>query len=157
MQPKREDQRHEERYAKRNKTRSKQISTDFMRVEDIGTMPAMAPFELEARKKIAERSKTPLDGLIAAEEKKERVVELKRGNRALNVLIKEGSLTPAVGMPASKRSGRISLRGSISSPSRRSLAGPFPSDTINWLEPGIFRESSFLRDSFPMITGIRFF
>ena len=35
-----------------------------------------------------------LDGLIAAEEKKERVVELKRGNRVLNVLIKEGALTP---------------------------------------------------------------
>lgn len=94
MQEKREDEKHEESHAKRNKIRSKEISTDFMRVEDIGTMPAMAPFELEARKKIAERSKTPLDGLIAAEEKKERVVELKRGNRALNILIKEGTLTP---------------------------------------------------------------
>jgi len=94
MQAKREDEKHEEPQAKRKKIRSKEISADFMRVEDIGTMPAMAPFELEARKKIAERSTTPLDGLIAAEEKKERAVERKRGNRALNVLIKEGALTP---------------------------------------------------------------
>jgi len=57
-------------------------------------MPAMAPFELEARKIIAERSKTPLDGLIAAEEKKERASELKSGNRSLNILLKEGALSP---------------------------------------------------------------
>ncbi len=94
MQAKREEGKHEEQHAKRSKIRSREISADFTRVEDIGTMPAMAPFELEARKKIAERSKTPLDGLIAAEEKKERAVELKRGNRALNVLLKEGALTP---------------------------------------------------------------
>ncbi|MFH0984619.1 MAG: sigma factor-like helix-turn-helix DNA-binding protein [Candidatus Omnitrophota bacterium] len=94
MQEEREDGKHEEPHPKRIKIRSKKISTDFMRVEDIGTMPAMAPFELEIRKKIAERSKTPLDGLIAAEEKKERVMDLKRGNRTLNVLVKDGALTP---------------------------------------------------------------
>ena len=94
MQEKREDEKHEAQHAKRNKIRSKEISADFMRVEDIGTLPAMAPFELEARKKIAERSKTPLDALLSAEEKKERAVDLKRGSRALNVLIKEGALTP---------------------------------------------------------------
>ena len=93
MQEERKDKKHEDHHAQRNKPRSKQITADFMRVEDIGSMPAMGHLELETRQKIAERSKTPLDGLIAAEEKKERVVELKRGNRALNVLIKEGALT----------------------------------------------------------------
>lgn len=94
MQEKREDAKHEAHPAKRNRPRSKQISTDFTRVEDLGTMPAMAPFELETRKIIAKRSKTPLDGLIAAEEEKERVSELKSGNRALNILLKEGALSP---------------------------------------------------------------
>ena len=67
MKEKREDAKHEARPAKRNRPRSKQIATDFTRVEDLGTMPAMAPFELETRKIIAERSMTPLDDLIAAE------------------------------------------------------------------------------------------
>jgi DNA-directed RNA polymerase specialized sigma subunit len=44
--------------------------------------------------KIAERSTNPLDSLIAAEEKQKRMAEVRRGNRALNVLIKEGALTP---------------------------------------------------------------
>jgi DNA-directed RNA polymerase specialized sigma subunit len=94
MQEEREDEKHEEQHEKRNKIRAKTISADFMRVEDSGTMPAMGPLELETRKKIAERSTTPLDALIAAEEKNERGMEAKRGSRALNFLIKEGALTP---------------------------------------------------------------
>ncbi len=94
MQEKREDAQHEAHPAKRNRPRSKQISTDFTRVEDLGTMPAMAPFELEARQKIAEGSKTPLDGLISEEEKNERSANLKSGKRALNILIRDGVLTP---------------------------------------------------------------
>jgi DNA-directed RNA polymerase specialized sigma subunit len=94
MQEEREDGKPEEQQPKRKRIRSREITADFTRVEDIGTMPAMAPFELEARKKIAERSTNPLDGLIAAEEKQKRMAEVRRGNRALNVLIKEGALTP---------------------------------------------------------------
>ena len=94
MQGKREDQGLEEHHAKRNRPRSKQIATDFTRVEDLGTMPAMAPFELEARRKIAEGSKTPLDGMIAEDDKNERIVDLKSGKRALNILIRDGVLTP---------------------------------------------------------------
>ena len=41
---------------------------DFMRVEDIGTMPGQTPFEQETKKEIAAISSTPMDDLMAVEE-----------------------------------------------------------------------------------------
>jgi len=76
------------------RSRARQLAVDFMRVEDAGTMPAMGPLELAVRKKIAERSRTPLGGLIQEEEKTERTAALRSGKRTLRLLIRRGALTP---------------------------------------------------------------
>jgi len=94
MQEKQEDAKHEAHPAKRNRPRSKQISTDFTRVEDLGTMPAMAPFELEARRKIAEHSKTPVDELISLEESKSRMAVKCVEMRMLKGLVRRKNFLP---------------------------------------------------------------
>ena len=64
-----------------------------MRVEDIGTMPGMTPFELETRKEMAKLSKTPLDDLVSREEQGSRIRAKKTGKRRINILIRQGALT----------------------------------------------------------------
>ncbi|MFH0984289.1 MAG: hypothetical protein V1882_02010 [Candidatus Omnitrophota bacterium] len=87
-------EQHEDSQPKSNRPRSRQITADFTRVEDLGTMPAMGPLELEARKKIAERSQTPVDELMSFEEAKSRFMAKCAAMRLLKGLIRRKGFLP---------------------------------------------------------------
>jgi len=88
-----EDRNFTEGVEKKSRQRASQRSADFMRVEDMGTMPGLTPFELETKKAMAKLSKTPLDELISREEQHARAKAKRIGKRRLNRLIQQGALT----------------------------------------------------------------
>ena len=63
-------------------------SVDFMRVEDIGTMPGQTPFEMETKRRMAALSKTPADELMSAEESRSEQVFRCAALRMLKGLIR---------------------------------------------------------------------
>lgn len=90
MQKEHEQEKNQESTRRR---RAKRITTDFMRVEDAGTMPALTPFERETRKIIAAQSKTPRDEIAEKEEEIRKRTAFRFGRRKIRELIKAGALT----------------------------------------------------------------
>ncbi len=93
MQKEHEDRNFEESGGKKPRIRARQKPADFMRVEDIGTMPGLTPFELETKKEMAKLSQTPLDDLVSREDQDGKLKAKKIGKRRINTLIRRGALT----------------------------------------------------------------
>ena len=94
MQNQHEENEFEEKPKKRRRPRSSMSFVDFMRVEDIGTMPGQTPFEMETKRRMAALSKTPADELMSAEESRSEQVFKCASFRMLKGLIRRRGFLP---------------------------------------------------------------
>ena len=94
MKNQHEENEFEEKPRKGRRPRSSMSFVDFMRVEDIGTMPGQTPFEMETKRRMAALSKTPADELMSAEESRSEQVFKCASFRMLKGLIRRRRFLP---------------------------------------------------------------
>ena len=94
MEEEREKNEIEKREGRKERIRASQHPVDFIRVEDMGPMSGLTPFELETKRRMAALSKTPVDELISAEESKsQRVFKCAAMRMLMGLIRRKGFLS----------------------------------------------------------------